>query len=254
MGSVGVLHYIEKEADFDFLLQTMTINAIPYAPLIPPHLFTRKNMLRLKESGSRNISVVILINRTDKMTHFSHELNCPNENSGLLIPHSKTSATCDASKGLENTWNPWGTGLLFEDFPFPIYYVADDVEIDNLIKCFETHNNFDYERHSQRSLCAVEVNTFMSAAVSSEVCIRRTNFVNNLSRTKYCDPLEGRNIYATLFPRPIVKMLNNEESNKLSPRQVNPEEKFILITSRLDTTSMFEGVGMFARNILFFSS
>ncbi|XP_030375936.1 nicastrin isoform X2 [Scaptodrosophila lebanonensis] len=242
-GSVGVLHLVNIEADLDFLLTSPP--SPPYAPMIPPHLFTHRNLLRLKEAGPDIISVVLLINRnSDKMTQFSHELNCPNQYSGLLKPNISESATCDASNP-PNSWNPWGTGLLHQDFPFPIYYIADVNETQTLVNCFEKFNNFDYESHALRSLCAVEVKSFMSAAVNTEVCMRRTNFINNLGSTKYCDPLEGRSVYATLYPRNSPENLTTEV-----PRSVNTAEKFILVTTRLDTTSMFDGVGLGALDSL----
>lgn len=205
----------------------------PYAPLIPPHLFTRDNLMRLKTAGPKNISVVLLINKPDKMSQFSHELNCPNQYSG--INNISNSETCDASNPAKN-WNPWGTGLLHEDFPFPIYYIADLKEIVKLEECFEKFNNFNYETHALRSLCAVEVKSFMSAAVNTEVCMRRTNFINNLGGSKYCDPLEGRNVYATVYPR-------EPATEKGGVEVLRTDEKLILVTCRLDTVSMFDGVG-----------
>ncbi|BFF93022.1 nicastrin [Drosophila madeirensis] len=234
-GSVGVLHLIKVEADLEFLLASPP--SPPYAPMIPPHLFTRQNLLRLIEAGPKNISVVLLINKPDSMKQFSHELNCPNQYSSL-----NNSETCDASNPA-TSWNPWGTGLLHEDFPFPIYYIADTEEITKLEKCFEKFNNFEYETHALRSLCAVEVKSFMSAAVSSEVCIRRTRFINNLSGSKYCDPLEGRNVYATVYPRNIKT--DDSEVNDIITR-----ERFILVSCRLDTASMFDGVGLGAMDSL----
>ncbi|XP_001990868.2 nicastrin isoform X2 [Drosophila grimshawi] len=239
-GSVGVLHLVNVDADLEFLLNSPP--SPPYAPLIRPHLFTRANLLRLKEAGPKIISVVLLINRTDKMKQFSHELNCPNQYSGLKLNRSMSeTATCDASGNVANTWNRWGTGLLHEDFPFPIYYIGEDKDIFKLEDCFEKFNNFNYESHALRSLCAVEVKAFMSAAVNSEVCIRRTNFINNLGGSRYCDPMEGRNVYATLYPR------NASENVEVN---VAGSEKFIIVSCRLDTTSMFDGLGMGAMGSL----
>ncbi|KAH8272634.1 hypothetical protein KR044_002496, partial [Drosophila immigrans] len=243
-GSVGVLHLINFDADLDFLLGNPP--SPPYAPLIPAHLFTRSNLFRLKEAGPKIISVVLLINRSDKMKQFSHELNCPNKYSGIGIGNSSGSGTetCDESN-ISLTWNPWGTGLLHEDFPFPIYYIADLDEIDKLESCFTKFNSVNYDSQAMRSLCAVEVKAFMSAAVNSEVCMRRTNFINNLGGSKYCDPLEGRNVYASLYPRISSKNIDESVS-----RKSNPLEKIIIISCRLDTTSMFDGVGVGAMDSL----
>ncbi|XP_036324665.1 nicastrin-like isoform X1 [Rhagoletis pomonella] len=244
-GSVGALHLIQVVEDFEFLLRNPP--APPYAPMIPPHLFTRQNMLRLKNAGPQNISVVLLINEVDKMTQFSHELTCPNRYSGLLLNGSKETATCD-TRNVENSWNPWGTGLLHEDFPFPIYYIADEEEVYKLKSCFAKFNNFDYDGHATRSLCSVEVKTFMVGAVSSEVCMRRSNFINNLSRTVYCDPLEGNNVYGTLYPRKYSE--NTAAGESRGVRKVDPNEKFIVISCRMDTTSMFDGLGLGAMDSL----
>ncbi|XP_037912162.1 nicastrin [Hermetia illucens] len=232
-GSVGVLHLISTAVDIDFLVNKPP--APPYAPVIPPHLFTRDNILRIKNDAAKYVSAIILINKIDKLIDFSHELKCPNPFSGLI-----SEQTCDPSKQ-ETTWNPYGTGLLHEDFPFPIYYVADNKEIQKIIDCFEKFNNFDVKNQKHRSLCSIQVNSFMSAAVNSEVCIRRTGVFNNLTPTKFCDPLQGRNIYTTLFPRPIVDPVN---------RVVDESEKIILVSARLDTTSFFDGIGLGAMDSL----
>lgn len=230
-GSIGVLYVIEKQQDFEYLLNSPT--SPPYAPVVPPELFTRENLIKLK-SAAKNISVVVLINKFDKLSSFSHELACPNQYSGI----NGTQGSCDLSRP-ETLWNPQGTGLMHEDFPFPIHYVADPSEIEKIVKCFKKFNDFEYENHPMRSLCSIEVKSFMSAAVNSEICIRRSNFINNLSPVKYCDPLEGKNIYATLFPRP-----------QSVERVIDSNEKVILLTCRMDSTSMFDEVGLGAKDSL----
>ena len=234
-GSVGALHYVYDKTQLEFLLNSPP--APPYAAILGSDYFNRENMMRLKHEGGRNISAVLVLNMFDNFTSegaaFSHELQCPNQYSGILLPNSLETATCSAQRS-EDTWNPWGSGLLHEDFPFPIIIIPSNETVEKLINCFTKFNSFDYENQHLRSLCAVEIKSFMSAAVSTEVCWRRTNFINNLAQTRYCDPLEGKNIYATLFPRPIVD--NNEVHH------VDTKEKFILVTTRMDTTGMFEGV------------
>lgn len=230
-GSEGVLYVIEQQQDFGFLLDSPT--SPPYAPVLPPELFTRENILKLK-FAAKNISVVVVINKLDKLKNFTHELPCPNQYSGL----NGTEGTCDVSRP-ETLWNPQGTGLMHEDFPFPIHYIADPLEIEKIKQCFTKFNDFDYENHPGRSLCSIQVKSFMSAAGNSEICNRRSNFINNLSPVRYCDPLEGKNIYATLFPRP-----------QAVERAVDKTEKIILVTCRMDSTSMFEETGLGAKDSL----
>ncbi|XP_061389629.1 nicastrin [Musca vetustissima] len=239
-GSVGALHYVDDNNQLEFLLNSPP--APPYAAILKSDFFTRQNMLRLKNEGGRNITAVIVLNAfnnyTEETISFSHELTCPNQFSGILKPNSQETATCSALRP-EETWNPWGTGLLHEDFPFPIIIIPDNETVVRLIDCYKKFNSFDFEQQHLRSLCAVEIKSFMSAAVSTEVCWRRSNFINNLAQTRYCDPLEGKNIYATLFPRKIVDV---QEEDVKRAAQIDRNEKFIMVTTRMDTTGMFEGV------------
>lgn len=174
------------------------------------------------------MSAIVLLNNYTRLDHFSQELQCPNPGSAF------DGSACDARQP-QTLWNPLGTGLMHEKFPFPIYYVADDKEISKIVDCFEKFNNFDLATQHHRSLCSIQINAFMSAAVNAEVCLRRSGYTGNVTPTRYCDPLQGRNVFATLYPREIVTAGNNEPT-------IN--ERFIIVSARIDTTSMFDGVGL----------
>ncbi|XP_037030857.1 nicastrin isoform X1 [Bradysia coprophila] len=230
-GSVGVLHLINTPDDFQFVLKDPP--SPPYAVVVTPQLFSREHIMPIKDSP--HVSAIVLINNVkDKLTQFSQELKCPNQFSTI------DAQSCDVTKP-ETTWNPFGTGLLHENFPFPIYYVSDDAEITKILDCFERFNKDDPVNQHQRSLCSIQINTFMSAAVNSEVCLRRTNYMNNLSATRFCDPLQGKNVFATLFPRENIPRLQRGKQS---------HEKFVLVTARMDTTSMFDGIGLGAMDSL----
>lgn len=226
-GSVGVIHLVETVADFDFILNKPP--SPPYAVVVPPALFTRENILNLVHNASQHVSAIVLVNNRTALNHFSQESKCPNQWGGLL-----REQTCDANRA-EGSWNPFGTGLLHENFPFPIHYVKDEKDIKQIRDCFIKHNSFDMANQQKRSLCSIQIKSFMSAAVNSEVCIRRTNYMNNVNPIRFCDPLQGKNVYVTLFPRDIVET---------DDRKVNLTERFILVTARIDTTSMFDGIGV----------
>lgn len=223
-GSSGVLHLINVTTDFDFILNDPP--APPYTVVIPPHLFSRKYVMQLKDSN--HVSGIVIINATNQLTQFSQELNCPNPKSGLK------ESTCNSNQP-ETTWNPFGTGLLHENFPFPIYFVSDPVEVEKITSCYESFNKYDLDNQHERSLCSIEINAFMSAAVSSEVCMRRTSYTNVFSNPRFCDPLAGQNSYATIYPRQIVT---------LPERKLQKNEKFIVVAARMDTTTMFDGLGL----------
>lgn len=199
--------------------------------MTPKH-FTRDNIIRLRDSPF--VSAIVLINDTRGMESFSQESKCPNQ----VFRHAK-QPTCDPMKP-ETTWNPYGTGLMQESFDIPIIFLSNKDESDKVIKCFNDFNK-DFENQNSASLCSIEVNSVMAAAGNTEICIRRTGRFQLLNQVRYCDPLQGKNIYGTLFPRKIVGPEN---------RSIDASEKIILITARLDTTSNFDGLGLGAMDSL----
>lgn len=232
-GSVGALHLIKTNADFEFILNGPP--APPYTLIMSPISFTRDNVLQFKDNA--NITGIVVINDRQNLTEYSHESRCPNQYSGL-----KAEQTCDTTQA-DNAWNPFGTGLLLEDFPFPIIFVREQNSIDSILKCFHEFNEFDLAGQFERALCSIQIKSFMSAAVSSAVCMRRTKFSGALNPQRYCDPLQGTNMYATALPRAIVPA--SEE-----PRPVDKNEEIILVAARIDTTSMFDGLGLGAKDSL----
>lgn len=219
-GSVGVLHLLNTEEELKFLLNDPP--APPYMAVLPPRLFTRHIVLQLKALAPEGIinGILLINNRTD-LQQFSQESQCPNEFGGL------DQQSCSANN--ETLWNPPGTDLLNEDFPFPIYFISDESEITKLVDCFNKYNNYELDRQNRRSLCSVQVKSLMSAAGNSRICMDRSKNVINLAPTRYCDALQGKNVYATLFERPVVE-----------ERKADPAEKFILVTTRTDTVSLFD--------------
>lgn len=244
---------------------------------MPPIFFNDHNMMQLKESA--RVTAVIVTNNTESLNAFSTESKCPNQFIG------KHDEYCDASDPLKS-WNQYGSNLMHQDFPFPILFISDEEQINLLYKCFEKFNNFDIEKQFQRSLCSVELSSFMAAAANSKVCHRRSELSKNLSPVKFCDPLGDKNIFATLFPRPYVNSSDNNIDDSLnasnntvfeyktelngmkhytddnsvvdkftekkiqkSLTKTEEREKLILLMARIDTTSMFDG--MFHSFLLF---
>ncbi len=217
------MHLIENQKDVEFLLNNPP--APPYAPIIRPEFFTRDNIIKLRDSGF--VSAFVLINDTQGMKNFSTESKCPNQ----FYRYAK-QPVCDATKS-ETTWNRYGNGLMLEDFEIPIIFLRTKDEYQKVIDCFEKFNK-ELQGQERRSLCSIEVNSFMAGAANSEICMRRSSANGFIRNFRLCDPLSGRNVYATLFPRDIVDNPNN--------RSIDKEEKIILVSARLDTTSLFDGV------------
>lgn len=238
-GSVGVLHLIETVSDFQFVWTDNKPPAPPYTLIIPPALFTRENILDVTYRANGNIAGIVLIENKTNVVSFSQELKCPNANSGLA------DQTCDANQA-NSTWNPFGTGLLHENFPFPIIYVKDEEKVRNLTECYHKFNANDKKNQHTRRLCSIQIKSFMSAAVNSAVCTRRTRYMNNMNPQRYCDPMQSKNIYATLFARPIDERAETEaDAEHRSKRSTDKtDEEFIMVAARIDTTSMFDGIGL----------
>ncbi|KYN07730.1 PREDICTED: nicastrin [Cyphomyrmex costatus] len=217
-GSVGVIHLLEVEDDIAWLEKNAT--AGPYTVVLPFALFNRTMLLRLKNTN--NINGVLLTKDTshERPFKYSPEDQCPNRYSGYK--------KCNSS----DPWNPFGTALLFEDWPFPMFYTDNQTVLEAIKTCFWTHNAHDLETQYQRSLCALEMKSFMYAAVNSESCIKRTDFVLNFNPTQFCDPLGDRNIHWPLAPL-------DENNNTV-----------IMVTARLDASSLFDGVSPGAGNVV----
>lgn len=206
-GSVGVVHFVEVESDLDFILENGV--SPPYIPVIPTYLFNQQISQKLVNSDK--ISGLVLYKQNETIVdHFTHEKTCPNDQSNL-------NNTC------AKEWNPFGTSLNYFDFPFPIFFVKEPNDVVTIKDCFAKFNNYSYENHNERSLCALQINSFMFAATDTPTCLRRSNSVLNVNPVKFCDPLAGDNVWASLFP------LN----------QTKEEQKFIILAARSDTTSLF---------------
>ncbi|KAL0130689.1 hypothetical protein PUN28_002368 [Cardiocondyla obscurior] len=215
-GSVGVIHLVEVEEDIAWIEKNAT--AGPYTVILPFAMFNKITLIRLKNTN--NINGVLLTKNTshDRPTEYSPEDKCPNRYSGYK--------KCDESR----PWNPFGSSLLLEDWPFPMFYTENQTILEAIKSCFWAHNAYDFETQYQRSLCALEMKSFMFAAVNSESCIKRTDFWMNFNPTQFCDPLGDRNVHWPLAPL-------NENNNTV-----------IMVTARLDASSLFDGVSPGAGN------
>jgi len=110
-----------------------------------------------------------------------------------------------------------------------VSYFQNQTILEAIKSCFWTHNAHDLETQYQRSLCAIEMKSFMYAAVNSESCIKRTDFLN-FNPTQFCDPLGDRNIHW-----PLASL--DENNNTV-----------IMVTARLDASSLFDGISPGAGN------
>lgn len=151
-----MIHFITDQSDLDFILKQGT--APPYMPVMPTHLFTPQTVNTLKIQTDR-VSGIVLYNDSRPLDHYSHESVCPNQASNL-------ESSCS------RPWNKYGTDILNQDLPFPVYYVDNDEDLGKMRDCFVKFNNFSFELQHERSLCAIELDSFMYAAVDTPTCLR----------------------------------------------------------------------------------
>lgn len=217
-GSVGVVHLVEVDDDIAWIEKNAT--AGPYTVILPFAMFNKSTLVRLRNTN--NINGVLLTKNIshERPSEYSPEDQCPNRYSGYK--------KCNKA----NPWNPLGSALLMEDWPFPMFYTENQTILEAIKSCFWIHNAHDLEMQYQRSLCAIEMKSFMYAAVNSESCIKRTDFMLNFNPTQFCDPLGDRNIHWPLAPL-------DENNNTV-----------IMVTARLDASSLFDGVSPGAGNAI----
>ncbi|KAL3270672.1 hypothetical protein HHI36_021200 [Cryptolaemus montrouzieri] len=218
-GANGVIHFCTKESDLHFILKNGT--AGPYVPIVPASLLTEKSVKLLKLSPK--VSGLVVYPNNETLNSFTHDLKCPNEN--FAVPN-----TCGKN---EITWNPRGTGLLFQDIGFPVFFIDLYEDVTSVKECFQKFNNFSYDTQRDRALCSIQLNSFMYGAKNTPTCIRRSNIATNLNPMRVCDPLGSKNVWASLFP---LATYNNETE------EVKPilGQKYIVVASRSDAASLFD--------------
>ena len=66
-------------------------------------------------------------------------------------------------------------------------------------QCYQKHNAHNKDEQLDRSLCALEMSSFMFAAVDSETCIRRSSATTILNHSKSVDIVNIVAYLGTLF-------------------------------------------------------
>ncbi|RMX60946.1 hypothetical protein pdam_00003426 [Pocillopora damicornis] len=190
-GHVGVLHYIKSEADVDWIIKNGS--HAPYVPLFRSDLFTLEIVDRLIQKEKINGALVIAVpsgkyRYTPKTD--SPDYECPKDNFGIYSGDKKYE-NCKEVK-----WNPKGTGMSFKYFDIPMFALNDEAEVDDLLKCYKTHNS---QEHPDYPLCAVQLKDFMYAAKDTPTCVRKSNIPNPIG-ANFCMPLGDKNVWGTLYP------------------------------------------------------
>ncbi|KAM4755637.1 nicastrin [Cyanocitta cristata] len=223
-GDTGVIHVVEKEEDLEWALSTGPHP--PYMILLDGNLFSREILMRLK--GNPRISGLAVAAASPAPSQgFSPGLKCPNDGFGVYSQHyGPQFSHCNGS-----VWNPLGSGLAYEEFPFPIFLLEDANETRLIKECFQAHNVPRAGSAPEFPLCAMQLLAHMHAAASTVTCMRRSSLQSTFSINPeiVCDPLLDYNVWSSLHP------IN-------SSGKVDPGQQLILAATRLDSHSFFWNV------------
>ncbi|XP_060725814.1 nicastrin [Tachysurus vachellii] len=224
-GDTGVLHVLETEDDLDWIINTGP--HAPYMVLMESPAFTSSMMMKLKNS-TRVAGAAVIHMSTPPDKGFSPHTSCPNQNTGVYSEsYGPDLANCSTT-----VWNPLGNGLSYEDFPFPIFSLANNNETQVIRKCYEDHNMRVNGSAPEYPLCAMQLFSHMHAVTDTVTCMRRTDLQNSFSINpeQLCDPLVDYNVWATI--RPI----------NASTKGHKPNESMVIAATRLDGRSFFYDV------------
>ncbi|XP_058716228.1 nicastrin [Poecile atricapillus] len=224
-GNTGVIHVVEKEEDLEWPLSKGPHP--PYMILLDGNLFSRKVLMQLKEN-SRISGLAVAPASPAPPQGFSPGLKCPNDGFGLYSEaYGPQFAHCNGS-----LWNPGGSGLAFEDFPFPIFLLEDANETRLIKECFLAHNVPGAGGAAPPfPLCALQLQAHMHAAASTATCMRRSSLQSAFSINPeiVCDPLLDFNVWSSLQP------IN-------ASGKVEPGQRLVLAATRVDSRSFFWNV------------
>jgi len=116
---------------------------------------------------------------------------------------------------------------MWEDFPFPIFLVANSSSVESVYQCWEHHN----KEGLQWPACSLELKGNMYAAKDSSTCLRRSQLFT-LTPVTRCDGLSDDSLHYT------VKARNSTTADNSTIEQ--KEKSVIVVSARMDALTMFD--------------
>jgi hypothetical protein len=227
----GIVYAVREDIDIQRLDLLNSLDKRKLVIVVIPNLF-KKVVDYYKKDTSEKITGIVLVaspNYLKNLQDFSYsdDTQIPNNNFGI---YSK-------NPNFQFAFNLAGSSFIFEDFKIPFYVITEDDEAKMPFDdCFDKFNKqiFDrialnvstsankFEIYPTDLLCGMQLGLEMYGAVSSSVCVRRSNILHTIESNSFCDPLGGSNYLTFLSQKP---------SNKLP---------IIMVTSRIDSFTMYE--------------
>ncbi|XP_075680112.1 nicastrin-like [Dermatophagoides pteronyssinus] len=224
-GNEGLIKIINNDND----LNEIKNGHMAYVPVITSKQFNYTTLMAFKKSD--NVAGVIVCDNGRPEWGFSSDHSCPNQLFDLYT-NDNEYGFCRKIQWNKPNKQHYDNGLLFEHWPFPIFFIRNQNDIDWLLNKTDEHQNWPK--------LAAEFTAQMHGAVDSITCTRRSILSQNswfsLMPTTYCEPLGGINIYTHTFD------LNNLKTI--------PDNSVIVLSTRLDTFSMFDQLAPGADSVM----
>lgn len=242
-GNSGVLWIVESQADLDHILKYGPTP--PYAVVMTRSHYTRQNLLAFRDHLDR-VAGVILIDKHDtdsqqRQVAFSPEDTCPNRYSGLYVNDTSFQG-CK-----KNSWikESQVSGLLYDDLPYPIFFMKEKKSVEELTSCFKDNNlvkDSSKREQDMYPLCSVQLDSFMLAASNTKACLSSHSLVDELLQTNgiRCATVENQNIFAYFKPtRGFVTPAADDKY--VLPSTLDPQTT-VLVVAKLSSLSMFSEI------------
>lgn len=237
-GNQGVVWILESKQDLDHVLKSGPTP--PYVVITHRDYYTRENILNFKSNLDRVAGVVLIEGAKDSFdpAPFSPDDTCPNRYSGLYVNDTRYK-DCKT-----NSWQQESpvSGLLYDDIPFPIFFMNETESIHNIKSCFEQNNLAKGGKRKQDTypLCSMQLDSFMLAAGDTRTCINSHSLVDDLLQTsgRRCYTIDNQNIFAFYKTAEGPLHAINETGTLRRPDVVEPQS-LILLIAKLSSLSMF---------------
>lgn len=238
-GNTGIVWFVESTQDLDHILSKGPTP--PYTAVLTHEFYTRQNLLSFRDRVGRVAGVIFIDgsnHSNQRTTPFSPEDTCPNRYSGLYVNDT------DFRDCKKNVWQKESqvSGLLYDDIPYPIFYINDKKSIDSLVSCF---NDFNLAKQTNKReqgyfpFCSVQLDSFMLAASNSKSCLTSHSLVDELLQTNgiRCATVENQNVFGYL--KPTKGLVTPSTDNRyVLPSTVDPKS-IVLVIAKLSSVSMF---------------
>jgi len=247
---LGVLWMIEDQTDLEHVLENGPTP--PYAVVLRREYYTNRNLLTFKNNLSRVAGVVLIDDNSDHSSSlaspFSPEDRCPNRHSGL---YANDSHYGDCKQNLWQRDSPV-SGLLYEDIPYPIFFVNDKRSIEDIESCFIANNIVSGSNREQSSypLCSLQLDSFMLAASDAKSCLNSHSLVDELLQVngRRCVTIENQSVFA--YFKPTLGPLHAIEGSTYATPDMIEKQSVVLLIAKLSSVSMFTDISPGADSII----